>query len=424
MAVKVIENKCIGCGACITVCPFDAIDMIDDKAVINEKCTACGQCIEACPVDAIIKEEEKKYRAGGVDVELYRGVWVFAEQREGELLNVAIELVGEGKKIAKELDVPLTAVLLGNNVEDLAEKLVKYGADEVLYANHKLLDLYTTDGYTKVLYELIQERKPEILLIGATNIGRDLGPRISARVHTGLTADCTKLDIDLENRRLLQTRPAFGGNLMATIICPDHRPQMSTVRPGVMEKARYNENAKGEIIKITPDLSSDDIRAKVIEVVKGGKAVVQLEESKIIVSGGRGLGTVEGFKLIEELADKLGGVVGASRATVDAGWIEQGHQVGQTGKTVRPTLYIACGISGAIQHLAGMQESKTIVAINKDADAPIFKVYSFIIFEGLDRITYLIFNVFRQKKPTRGYFSYILLIFATNQIFFWSFHQP
>ncbi|TCU75481.1 electron transfer flavoprotein alpha subunit apoprotein [Tissierella praeacuta] len=373
MAVKVIELKCIGCGKCVRVCPFDAIDMIDKKAKINEKCTACGQCVVACPVKAIEKEE-KKFRAGGVDVELYRGVWVFAEQRDGELLNVAIELVGEGRKIADALETELTAVLLGKDVDNLAEKLVKYGVDNVLYADHPLLNVYTTDGYTKIIYDLIKERKPEIMLIGATNIGRDLGPRISARVHTGLTADCTKLDVDLENRRLMQTRPAFGGNLMATIICPDHRPQMSTVRPGVMEKAKYDESRKGNIVKFTPDLKDEDIRAKVIEVVKGGKAEVQLEESKIIVSGGRGLGNPEGFKLIEDLAKKLGGVVGASRATVDAGWIEHGHQVGQTGKTVRPSLYVACGISGAIQHLAGMQDSKVIVAINKDADAPIFKI--------------------------------------------------
>ena len=373
MAVKVMENKCISCGICIKTCPFDAIDMVDGKAKINDKCTACGQCVEACPVDAIIKEE-KKFRAGGVNVDEYRGVWVFAEQRDGELLNVAIELVGEGRKIADELETELTAVLLGNKVDNLAEILVKYGADKVLYADHELLNVYTTEGYTKVIDEMIKENKPEILLIGATNIGRDLGPRLSAKSHTGLTADCTKLDVDLENRRLMQTRPAFGGNLMATIICPDHRPQMSTVRPGVMEKAKYNENAKGEIIKITPKLEDKDILAKVVEVVKGGKAEVQLEESNIIVSGGRGIGNQEGFKLIEELAQKIGGVVGASRGSVDAGWIEQGHQVGQTGKTVRPTLYIACGISGAIQHLAGMQDSKTIVAINKDPDAPIFKI--------------------------------------------------
>ena len=255
-----------------------------------------------------------------------------------------------------------------------SETLVKYNVDEVLYGDHELLELYNTEGYTKVIDELIQERKPEILLIGATNIGRDLGPRISSRVHTGLTADCTELAVDLENRRLMQTRPAFGGNLMATIVCEDHRPQMSTVRPGVMEKAKYSEDATGEIIKFTPDLKDEDVRARVIKVVKGGKAKVLLGESNIIVSGGRGLAKGDGFELIEKLAEKLGGVVGASRATVDAGWIDHSHQVGQTGTTVRPDLYIACGISGAIQHLAGMQESKTIVAINNDPNAPIFEM--------------------------------------------------
>lgn len=313
-------------------------------------------------------------RAGAVDVDLYRGVWVFAEQRSGELLNVGVELLGEGRKIADTLEVPLTAILLGKDVDDIANSLVKYGADKVIYADHELLELYNTDGYTKVICNLIEENKPEIMLIGATNIGRDLGPRISSRVHTGLTADCTELDIDMENRRLMQTRPAFGGNLMATIICPDHRPQMSTVRPGVMSKAKYNEDNKGEINKFTPELNENDIKAKVLQVVKGQKAKVQLGESQIIVSGGRGLGEGKGFELVNELAEKLGGVVGASRATVDAGWIEHSHQVGQTGTTVRPDLYIACGISGAIQHLAGMQESKIIVAINKDKNAPIFEI--------------------------------------------------
>lgn len=371
MAVKVIKEKCVGCGACTRVCPFDAIQMVDKKAVITDKCTACGACIEKCPVKAIYKEETRKR---GVNVDEYRGVWVFAEQRNGKLLSVAIELVGEGRKIANELGTELTAILLGNKVDDLADQLVKYGADKVIYADSELLNVYTTEGYSKVIFDLIKERKPEILLIGATTVGRDLGPRLSARVHTGLTADCTKLDVDKENRRLMMTRPAFGGNLMATIICPDHRPQMSTVRPGVMEKAKYVEDRKGTVEKIAPALTDADIRAKVVEAVKSEKAIVPLEEAPIIVSGGRGLGNAEGFKLIEQLANKLGGVVGASRATVDAGWIDHSHQVGQTGKTVRPNLYIACGISGAIQHLAGMQDSKCIIAINKDKDAPIFKV--------------------------------------------------
>ena len=371
MAVKVIQEKCIGCGICIDTCPFDAIDMVDEKAVITDKCTACGNCIDVCPKEAIIMEEREK---NIINIDEYKGVWVFAEQREGKLLNVSIELIGEGRKIADELDTELTAILLGKDIDDLAKQLIKYGADNVLYGESELLQIYTTDGYTKVICDLIKERKPEIMLIGATNIGRDLGPRISARIHTGLTADCTRLEVDKENRRLLQTRPAFGGNLMATIICPNHRPQMSTVRPGVMEKAKYDESRLGNIEKFVPNLREEDIKAKVLEVVKEAKAQVKLEEANIIVSGGRGLGNPEGFKLIEELAEKLGAVVGASRATVDAGWIDQSHQVGQTGKTVRPTLYIACGISGAIQHLAGMQESEVIVAINKDKNAPIFKI--------------------------------------------------
>lgn len=371
MAVKVIQEKCIGCGICIDTCPFDAIDMVDEKAVITDKCTACGNCKDVCPKEAIIMEEREK---NIINIDEYKGVWVFAEQREGKLLNVSIELIGEGRKIADELDTELTAILLGKDVDDLSKQLIKYGADNVLYGESELLQIYTTDGYTKVICDLIKERKPEIMLIGATNIGRDLGPRISARIHTGLTADCTRLEVDKENRRLLQTRPAFGGNLMATIICPNHRPQMSTVRPGVMEKAKYDESRLGNIEKFVPNLREEDIKAKVLEVVKEAKAQIKLEEANIIVSGGRGLGNPEGFKLIEELAEKLGAVVGASRATVDAGWIDQSHQVGQTGKTVRPTLYIACGISGAIQHLAGMQESEVIVAINKDKNAPIFKI--------------------------------------------------
>lgn len=371
MAVKVIDEKCIGCGTCVEVCPFDAIEMKDNIAVIGDKCTACGACVEQCPVEAIVKEEESKK---AVNIDEYRGVWVFAEQRGGNLLNIAIELLGEGRKIADELNTELTAVLLGNNVDELADRLIKYGADNVLYAESDLLDLYTTDAYTKVICDLVNDKKPEIMLIGATNIGRDLGPRISSRIHTGLTADCTRLEVDLENRRLMQTRPAFGGNLMATIITPNHRPQMATVRPGVMEKSKYDESREGNIEKFAPSITEEDIKAKVMEYVKGGKVEVKLEEANIIVSGGRGLGNPEGFKLIEGLAEKLGGVVGASRATVDSGWIDQAHQVGQTGKTVRPDLYIACGISGAIQHLAGMKESKCIVAINKDKNAPIFEV--------------------------------------------------
>ncbi|MGO1371384.1 MAG: FAD-binding protein [Senegalia sp. (in: firmicutes)] len=372
MAIRVITDKCIGCGICVKVCPFDAIDMIDKKAIIKDNCTLCGQCVDACPVNAIVKDEEEvKHK---INIEDYKGVWVFAEQRQNEVLNVSIELLGEGRKMADKRGVELTAVLLGSNLDENAELLSKYGADNVLKVDNEKLENYTTDAYAKVIADLIDERKPEIMLIGATTIGRDLGPRVSAKVHTGLTADCTRLEIDEEDGKLLQTRPAFGGNLMATIVCPNHRPQMSTVRPGVMEKAKFNEDANANIENIEVSFKEGDLKTEVLEVVKSEKEIVALDDAPIIVAGGRGMQTKEGFELLEKLAEKLDGVIGASRAAVDEGWIEHSHQVGQTGTTVRPKLYIAAGISGAIQHLAGMQSSDCIVAINKNADAPIFKV--------------------------------------------------
>ena len=304
----------------------------------------------------------------------YKGIWVIVEQREGNVLNIAYELLGEARKLADKLNVDLTAVLLGNSLAKSSDSLIKYGADKVLSIEHELLYTYTTDAYTKVIANLILDRKPEIVLIGATTIGRDLGPRIAARLGTGLTADCTALEIDEIDGKLLQTRPAFGGNLMATIICPNNRPQMSTVRPGVMEKASYDENRSGTVEAINVEMKENDIIAKVIKVVKASKNKVSLTDSKIIVSGGRGLGNKVGFELLETFAEKLGGVVGASRAAVDNGWIDHAHQVGQTGTTVRPIIYIACGISGAIQHLAGMAEADCIIAINKNPEAPIFKI--------------------------------------------------
>lgn len=308
------------------------------------------------------------------NIEEYKDVWVFAEQRQGKIMPVVIELLGEGKKLAKELGVNLCAILLGSNVLDLAQELIEYGADKVYLANDEKLFNYTTDGYTTVITEAIKKYKPEIFLLGATHIGRDLGPRISSRLDTGLTADCTKLEIDPNDKKILQTRPAFGGNIMATIICPNTRPQMSTVRPGVMDKAIKNLQNIGLIEELTVNLSSNEIRTRVIKTVKNKKELVSLSDANIIVSGGLGVGSKEGFMLLENLAQKLDGVVGASRAAVDAGWIDHSHQVGQTGTTTKPNLYIACGISGAIQHIAGMQESDFIIAINKNSTAPIFNV--------------------------------------------------
>jgi caffeyl-CoA reductase-Etf complex subunit CarE len=383
MSVKILLEKCLGCKLCIKSCPFNAIEIKDGKAVLNDNCTGCGACETSCKFKAIeVEKVEKPVK----DLSAYKGVWVFAEQRNGKLMSTAFELLGEGRKLADKLGVELSAVLLGSNVAGLADELIHHGADRVILADHPELKLYTTDGYTKVITELVNSKKPEIILIGATNIGRDLGPRIAARLDTGLTADCTKLEIDDEQRILLQTRPAFGGNIMATIITPKHRPQMSTVRPGVMQKLIPDSSRKGVVEKVQVKLEKKDIRTIVKEVVKSAKQSVNLIDADIIVSGGRGLGGPDGFKLVEELAKELGGVVGSSRAAVDSGWISHDHQVGQTGKTVRPKIYVACGISGAIQHLAGMQSSDCIIAVNKNPDAPIFDVADYGIVGDLYKV--------------------------------------
>lgn len=315
----------------------------------------------------------------------YNGVWVFAEQREGHLEKVSLELLGEGRKIADKLGVKLTALLLGSGIKELAKDLRSHGADEVLVVDNKELEHYTTDGYTKVICELANDRKPGILFIGATFVGRDLGPRVAARLETGLTADCTSLDVDVTNGDLLATRPAFGGNLMATIACPDHRPQMATVRPGVFAKLE-EEVKEGGIEEVEVALTSEDIRTKVLEIVKENKEIVDISEANFIVAGGRGMGSEENFKLVYELAEALDGVAAASRAAIEKGWIDKAYQVGQTGKTVRPNIYVACGISGAIQHVAGMQDSDMIIAINKDETAPIMKVADYGIVGDVTKV--------------------------------------
>ena len=315
----------------------------------------------------------------------YNGVWVFAEQRDGELQKVSLELLGEGRKIADKLGVKLTALLIGDNIKRLADNLGRHGSDEVLVVENELLKHYTTDGYTKVICDLANERKPGILFIGATFIGRDLGPRVAARLSTGLTADCTVLDVEVENGDLLATRPAFGGNLMATIACPDHRPQMATVRPGVFSKLQDTDREfKVEVVDVA--LEAKDIRTTIVEVVKEAKEIVDISEANFIVSGGRGVGSKENFKMLEELAEALGGTVAGSRAAVENGWLERDYQVGQTGKTVRPNIYIACGISGAIQHVAGMQDSDLIIAINKDENAPIMATADYAIVGDLFKV--------------------------------------
>ena len=333
------------------------------------------------------------------DIAEYKGIWVFAEQRGGQVQSVALELLSEAQKLAADLGCEVSAVLAGDDkIESQAPSLFNHGASRVYLITHPELKEYRTAPYTRAVVELIKQYKPEIMLIGASTQGRDLAARMAIRLNTGLTADCTGLAIDPEKKILLQTRPAFGGNIMATIITPDHRPQMATVRPKVFRKSKI-QNPKSEIIRFKPTINAEDLLVKILQTVKDESVKVNLQEAEIIVSGGRGIGDPKNFKLVEELAAALGGAVGASRATVDAGWISAHHQVGQTGKTVAPKLYIACGIAGKIQHLVGMQGSDNIVAINRDPDAPIFKVATYgIVGDCLEVVPALT----RKIKELRG----------------------
>lgn len=312
-----------------------------------------------------------------MNIQDYKGVFTFAQQVDGQLSNVSLELLGKARELADALGTYTAAMLLGHNVKNLAQELIAYGADKVYLVDNRELEIYRTEPYTQAITTIINEIKPEIVLYGATAIGRDLAPRIAGRVHTGLTADCTKLEVAPDEQGVVcfqMTRPAFGGNLMATIACPDFRPQMATVRPGVMVKALRDDKRQGEVIPFDGKLEKNNCYVTVEEVVKHIQQKMDIQDAKILVSGGRGVGGPENFGILQELADALGGTISASRAAVDAGWQAKDRQVGQTGKTVRPSLYIACGISGAIQHLAGMEESDYIIAINKDSTAPIFNV--------------------------------------------------
>jgi len=375
--IIVKKDLCDGCGICLDYCPYGAIEIVDNAAWINEKCTLCSACIEPCPLNAIVMEHGP-LEVPKLDKTAWSGIWIFAEQRNAKISTVVYELIGAGRKLADITGEKVTAVLLGNDMEPAARDLIHFGADEVIYVDDQRLRQFNDGPYAAVLTDLIKKRRPSVVLAGATFMGRSFIPMVASQVETGLTADCTMLEIDPETGDLLQTRPAFGGNILATIVCPAHRPQMATVRHKVMLPAERDETRKGEV-HIIRELDGVDLsgRTEVLEVVEEVMDTVNLAEADVIVAGGRGVGGPDGFKVLEELAILLGGALGASRSVVDAGWIPYSHQVGQTGKTVKPKLYIACGISGAVQHLAGMQTSDVIVAINKDPDAPIFEVATY-----------------------------------------------
>lgn len=397
MSIEIIAERCIGCEVCIKVCPYDAIEMVNKVAVIKDNCILCGACVDSCKFDAILI---RRHKVTGEELKEYRDVWVFVEQKNGVIQSVVYELMGEGRRLADKLGTELAVVFLGQDIEEKADGLISRSADKVYLVDSPKLRDYQDDPYANVLTRLIQEYKPQIVLTGATCIGRSIIPRVAVRLQTGLTADCTGLDIGEQNGLLLQTRPAFGGNIMATILCPDSRPQMATVRHKVMKESPIDKGRRGHIIKKDFDGKILSSRTKLLDVVEEIGSVVNLAEADIIVSGGRGLGKAENFKLIEELARTLGAAVGASRAAVDSGWIPYSHQVGQTGKTVCPKLYIACGISGQIQHLAGMQSSKIIVTINKDPDAPIFKVATYGIVGDLFEVVPALIERFKNWGRT------------------------
>lgn len=370
-AIKVIEEKCIGCGLCIKVCPYDAISMVNNTAAIDEKCTVCGACIEACKTPGAIVITRNHF--GSQDVNSYSGICIYAEHRKGRLSSVVREIIGAAGDLKQHIGKPVSAILLGRDVRHMAEEMISYGVDEIWMVEDPRIEDYNEEIQAGLVAKIIDERKPEILLGGGTIFGRSLLPRVATKVLTGLTADCTRLDVDTENNLLKQTRPAFGGNIMATIVCEYHRPQMATVRHKVMEEARRIDGYKGKIIELD-HIDIPEPKTEVLDFIEEEGEGVNLADADVIVSGGRGLKDPKDFQLIEDLVKVTGGVVGASRAVVDAGWISYPHQVGQTGKTVNPVVYIACGISGAIQHLAGMKGSEIIIAVNSDPNAPIFDV--------------------------------------------------
>ena len=423
---RLIPGKCIACGArCQAVCPKDAIEMNEKgEPIINvEKCIGCRKCVKICPADALemyytpeerkilaeIAAREKGTAAKEIsideaatlaEIKEYRGVWVFVEHSEGEPAVVSWELLGAGAQLAKTLGVELCSVILGDKVEHLCQESFAYGASKVYLIDDPVFHYYRTEPYYKATCYLVDKYKPEIMLIGASGLGRDLAGAVATKLGTGLTADCTGLAID-DKGFLLQTRPAFGGNIMATILTERTRPQMATVRPHVMPLPNRDTSRNGEIVRESISIKEEDIAVKVLQVIEDireGAECIDLAEAEVIVSGGRGLRSKENFNLLQQLSDELGGVVGCSRAAVEAGWMPVERQVGQTGKTVRPKIYIACGISGAIQHLVGMQSSDIIIAVNQDKQAPIFEVATYGIVGDVFQVVPAIINRIKELR--------------------------
>lgn len=396
MSIIIDEDQCTGCGNCVDSCPYGAIELENNMAIVLPNCNLCGICVESCPVEAItlVRDKESKEK---IDLSQYKGVWVIAEHYKKIVHKVAFQLLGKGRELANLLDSKLTFVILGSNFDEHIEDFSEYGMDEIIYIKSPLLKDYYSDLYVKVISELVKEHKPEIILIGATPTGRDFAPRVAKRLHAGLTADCTGLDINPDTKNLLQTRPTFGGNIMATIRTPFSRPQMATVRPGIF-KAPIKIKKEVLVKVIDYNFTEEDSVSKIIKVINTSKTPVNLEDAKIIVAGGRGVGSKENFKLIEDLANVLGAELGGSRITVELNWLDPDRQIGQTGVTVSPKLYIACGISGAIQHIVGMENSDIIVAINKDPDASIFNFAHYGIVGNLHEIIPILIKELKSMK--------------------------
>lgn len=393
--ITVYKDKCVGCGMCVKTCPFSAITLVDKKAVINlDKCTLCGSCVEACRKFMAI--EIVRETTATPDIDKYKGVWVFAEQKSGVVQSVTYELLSKARELADKLKVEVACILIGSKVKDKAQDLIQRGADKVYVVDDVRVEHLLDEPYARIVANLIRKHRPEIMLCPATSTGRAVVSRVAVQLRVGLTADCTALDVDPAERYLMQTRPAFGGNIMATILSKSHRPQLATVRHKVMKEAQPDPKRKGTVELLEFDNTFFASRTKILNVVDEVLSTVNIAEANVIVSGGRALGSKENFQMLEELAKVLNGAVGASRAAVDEGWMPYSHQVGQTGKTVCPKIYIACGISGQIQHLVGMQSSDIIIAINRDASAPIFNVANYGIVGDVFEVVPLLIKRFKE----------------------------